>query len=64
MRQFLGLSPKTKVDGLVVWTENYYYGLVSWVSKALRRFLGLDLKTKGRRFVGLRLKTDKRMKTV
>jgi hypothetical protein len=53
LRLFLGLSLKTKVDGLVI-----------WVSKSPRCFLGLSLKTRGRRFVGLHLKIDEQMKMV
>jgi hypothetical protein len=36
----------------MVWPQNHCDGLVIWASKSPQRFLGLDLKTKGRRFVG------------
>jgi hypothetical protein len=60
---------------LPVWLQNWWlqvsqvgsqigsYNLVIWVSKSLRQFLGLWLKTKWNTVFWLRYKTDGRMKT-
>jgi hypothetical protein len=49
-RRFSGLGLKTGSSGLV-----------TWVSKSLRRFFGLDIKTKYATVCRLRHKTDRRM---
>jgi hypothetical protein len=71
-RRFVsGLTSKPLVQFSLVWPQNRWLGfpglglktgsssLVIWASKSLRRFLGLDLKTKQASVCRLRHKTNR-----